>query len=89
MELPSWAMAGIRTAVQAGVGFVLAWLATKGITLDAVALEGVLFALVTGLAAAGLRLIERHAPWMTRVLSLGLSARKPVYVEPPTTIATA
>jgi len=89
MELPSWAMAGIRTAVQAGVGFVIAWLASKGFTVDAVALEGVVFAVITGFAAAGLRLIERHAPWLTRVMSLGLSSRKPVYVEPPTSVAVA
>lgn len=85
MELPSWAMAGIRTAVQAAVGFVLAWLATKGIVIDAVAIEGVVFSVVTGLAAAGLRWLEHRVPWLTRVMSLGLSSRKPVYVTPPAT----
>ena len=82
MELPSWALAGIRTAVQAGVGWTVAWFGTKNIAIDVVALEGVIFALVIGLVTAGLRLVERHVPWMSRVLSVGLSSRKAIYVEP-------
>lgn len=81
MELPPWVLAGIRTAVQAGVGYVVAWAATREIVIPGEALEGVAFAAITGLAAALLRLAEKHAPWLSRILSLFLTSRKPVYVE--------
>ena len=80
MELPAWVLAGIRTAVQASVGAGLAWLAAKGIVIeDSALIEGALFALVTGAAAAGLRWLEGKFPWVSRIVSLGVSARQPEY----------
>jgi hypothetical protein len=80
MELPAWVLAGIRTAVQASVGAGLAWLAAKGIVIeDSALIEGALFAIITGAAAAGLRLLEGRFPWVSRILSLGVSARQPEY----------
>lgn len=82
MELPPWVLVGVRTAVQAGVGFVVAWAAQREIVIPSEALEGVAFAVVTGLVAALLRVAEKHAPWLSRILSLFLTSAKPVYVEP-------
>ena len=80
LELPSWLMAGIRTMVQGAVGFVVTWLAAKNITLDSVAIEGIFFAVTTGAVAALLRVAEKKFPWVTRVLSIGFSGAKPVYM---------
>lgn len=87
-NLPPWVLAGIRTMVQAGVGWVVAWAATKEITVPTEALEGVAFAVITGVVTALLRLAEKHAPWLSRVLSLFLTEQKPIYVEPETVEGT-
>lgn len=80
-ELPSWALAGIRTAVQAGVGLALAWLAARQIVIDGEWLTEGLTAVIIGVTAALLRWLERKFPWLSRVLSLFLTSAKPVYVE--------
>lgn len=81
-ELPSWALVGIRTAVQAGVGLALAWLARRNIVIEGEWLTEGLTAVVIGLTAAGLRWLERKFPFLSRLLSLFLTSAKPVYVEP-------
>lgn len=80
-ELPSWALVGLRTAVQAAVGSVLAWLALKGIVIDSAPVVEALTVIIIGLTAALLRFAERKFPWLSRVLSLFFSSTKPVYVE--------
>lgn len=82
MELPSWALAGIRTAVQAGIGTALAWLAAKGIDIPVEAVAEAVTVVIIGLTAAALRWAEKKFPWVSRVLSLFLTNTKPVYVTP-------
>lgn len=82
LNLPPYVLVAVRTMVQAGVGFAIAWLALKGIVIEAAALEGIAVAVITGLAAGLLRVAEKHAPWLSRVLSLFLTNNKPIYVEP-------
>lgn len=75
----------IRTWVPLGVGALVSWVATKGLTIDAntqTALIVVMTSVITGLYYTGVRLVESRYPAVGRVL-LGLGVKaKPVYVKP-------
>lgn len=71
--------AAVRTAVQGLAGWAVYELAERGIQLDQMALEGLLFAAATGAATLLLRWLETQLPWLPRILSLGLSTTGPTY----------
>lgn len=71
--------AAVRTAVQGLAGWAVYQLARLGVTVDAVALEGLLFAVATGAVTLLLRWAETQLPWLPRLLSLGLSTTGPTY----------
>ena len=71
--------AGVRTTVQVIVAAVVAWLLRLGIEVDAQALEGVLFAVATGLVSFLLNWLGRKFPIVNKIISLGLSGGGPGY----------
>ena len=78
--------AGIRTAVQSGVAFLIAW---AGSTLGAdlaeysTALEGFLFALLTGAVALLLNKLGQKFEWINKLMSLGFSGGAVEYSTAP------
>ncbi len=70
---------GVKTAVQVGVAAAVAWAFSLGFEVDAVALEGVLFALITGLVAFVLNWATVKWPFVGQVLSFGLAKTGPTY----------
>lgn len=72
-------IAAVRTAVQAGVTFAVAWLTAKGIELDQPALEAVAMSLAIGVVTLLLNKLQEKWPWMGTILSLGLSKNTPTY----------
>ncbi len=70
---------GVRTAVQVSVAAIVAWAFSLGFEVDAVALEAVLFALITGLVAFVLNWATVKWPFVGRVLSFGLTKTSPTY----------
>jgi len=71
--------AGIRTAVQGAVTAGVIWLASKGVTLDEVALQAAAVTVTLGVVTFGLNWLEDKAPWLSKVLSLGSSSNGPLY----------
>ncbi len=72
---------GVKTANQVAVAAIVAWAFSLGFEVDAVALEGVLFALITGLVAFGLNWLTAKWPIVGRVLSFGLTKTTPTYTD--------
>ena len=78
--------AGIRTAVQSGVAFLIAW---AGSSLGAdlaeysAAIEGFLFAVLTGVVALVLNKMGQRFEWMNKLMSLGFSGGAVEYSTTP------
>lgn len=85
--LHDWAIATIRTAVPAFVGAVIAWLASRNITVPTeyvTIVAGALVSVATGLYYAGATFLERK---VNPNFGLLLGARKiPSYLTPGTTV---
>lgn len=81
MDFSTWFVSVLRTAVPAGVGVVIAWLASLGLDAGAQANTGLTIGL-TGLTIAGyyalVRAIEPKLPPWLRVLLIGAN-RQPEY----------
>ena len=73
-------IAGVRTAVQAGVGAVIAWAANLGLDIDGVALEAFAFSAIVGAVTVVLNKLQARFPWLGTILSLGMSKSNPVYL---------
>lgn len=80
MDFRTLITSAVRTAVQALAGWAVYELAQRGIQLDQIALEGLLFAGATGLVTLALRWLETVVPWLPQFLSLGLSRATPTYI---------
>ena len=74
-------IATVRTASQALTTFAIAGLLSIGIVVDAVSVENLFTAVAMGLVTLILNLLSSKAPWINRVLSLGLSTSDPTYDE--------
>ncbi len=70
---------GVKTAVQVAVAATVAWATQLGFDIDAVFLEAVLFAIVTGLVAFVLNGVAAKWPIVGRGLSFGLTSSTPSY----------
>jgi hypothetical protein len=73
-------IAGVRTAVQAGVGAVIAWAANLGLDIDGVALEAFAFSAIVGVVTIVLNKLQDQFAWLGPVLSLGFKSGTPTYL---------
>lgn len=72
-------IAAVRTTVQAGVTFAVAWLTARGIEVDSVLVEGAAMSIAIGAVTWGLNKAQARWPWIGTVLSFGLSKSTPTY----------
>ena len=71
-------IAAVRTAVQAGVTFLAAWLLARGIVLDP-AIEAALMTVAIGAVTLILNKLQERFPLLGQLLSLGMSKSTPTY----------
>ena len=71
-------IAAVRTAVQAGITFLGAWLLARGIVLDP-AIEAALMTIAIGAVTLILNKLQERFPWLGQILSLGMSSNGPSY----------
>lgn len=71
--------AGIRTGVQAVVGFLVAKALAAGIAIDGAAIELALYGVVTAVVTMLLNRLQAAVPWLGWLLSLGTSNATPSY----------
>lgn len=71
-------IAAVRTAVQAGITFLAAWLLARGIVLDPT-VEAALMTVAIGVVTFLLNKVQERWPWVAQILSLGMSKSTPTY----------
>jgi hypothetical protein len=74
----------IRTVVPLLVGVVLTYAAKIGLQLDEAAVLPFVTAVVTAAYYAVARIVEHFTRYGRLLLTFGLTARQPVYVQPDT-----
>lgn len=72
-------IAAVRTAVQAGVTFAVAWLTARGIDVDSALIEGAAMSVAIGAVTWLLNKAQARWPILGTVLSFGLSKATPTY----------
>lgn len=74
-----WLIAGVRTTSQVLTSAGLAWLAVRGINLPEEVINEAVFAVLSGITAAALNVLEKRWPVIAKVMSWGLSPSGPSY----------
>lgn len=72
-------IASVRTAMQTFATLIVVWLTSINIGMDVDALSAVLAALGVGVVTLILRWLETRFPWLTPILSLGVTKTGPSY----------
>lgn len=72
-------IAAVRTAVQAGVAYLVAWLTARGIEVDSALLEGAAMSVAIGAVTLLLNKAQVRWPILGTILSFGLSKATPTY----------
>lgn len=72
-------IAAVRTAVQAGLTFGVAWLVAKGINADYAQIEAVVMPIAIGAVTLLLNKLQEKFPWVGQILSLGMTSNTPTY----------